>query len=108
MRQGEVYCKEIFAGIIREEKNGYVFEYDDNYLSNEAYPPISLTLPKSNKIHSSKYLFPFFFNMLSEGYNKNVLLRSYKIDEKDYFGLLLATTSNDTIGAVTIKKYDTD
>ena len=41
--------------------------------------------------------------MLSEGLNRILQSRQLKIDEKDHFGLLLATADIDTIGAVTVK-----
>lgn len=104
MRKGKVYVKGILAGIIQEDSEGFLFVYEDTYMSDEKNSSVSLTIPKTVKTHRSKHLFPFFFNMLSEGSNKSVLLRTLKIDEKDYFGLLLATATNDTIGAVTIVK----
>ena len=48
-------------------------------------------------------LFPFFFNMLSEGDNRKLQSRMLHIDEDDDFGILLATAQYDTIGAVTVK-----
>ena len=42
--------------------------------------------------------------MLSEGTNKATQCMTLKIDEKDSFGLLLATAKHDTIGAITIEK----
>jgi HipA-like protein len=44
--------------------------------------------------------------MLSEGANKKLQCRQLKIDENDYFGLLLATATHDTIGAVTVKPVE--
>jgi serine/threonine-protein kinase HipA len=41
--------------------------------------------------------------MLSEGFNRKLQSKMLKIDEKDYFGLLMATARFDTIGAITIK-----
>ena len=42
--------------------------------------------------------------MLSEGVNRQLQTRYLKIDEHDYFGLLLATAKTDTIGAITISE----
>lgn len=66
-------------------------------------PAISLTLPKSSQEHRSRHLFPFFFNMLSEGSNRLSQSRLLRIDEKDHFGILLATPQHDTVGAITVK-----
>jgi HipA-like protein len=41
--------------------------------------------------------------MLSEGANKALQCRHLRIDENDSFGLLLATTQWETIGAITVK-----
>jgi len=41
--------------------------------------------------------------MLSEGVNRKLQCRQLKIDEKDYFGLLMETAKFDTIGAITLK-----
>ncbi len=72
----------------------------------ETKPGISLTLPKKQLEYTSEHLFPFFFNMLSEGTNREVQSKQLKIDEKDFFGLLLATARYDTIGAITVKQIN--
>jgi serine/threonine-protein kinase HipA len=41
--------------------------------------------------------------MLSEGANREMQSRMLRIDEKDDFGILLATAQYDTIGAITVK-----
>lgn len=103
MRAAEVFCNGELAGIIKEEKREYIFRYDDNYFLNSEKPMISFTLPKEKQEYRSKNLFPFFYNMLSEGANRKSQSRLLKIDEKDHFGILLATAQFDTIGAVTVK-----
>lgn len=104
MRIARVYRNGQLVGtLIQHNPKSYEFQYDDVWFSNSATPAISLTLPKNQKIYKSDYLFPFFFNMLSEGTNKKLQCRQLKIDENDYFGLLLATATNDTIGAITVK-----
>ena len=64
--------------------------------------------PEQQQEYTSHYLFPFFANMLSEGHNRIVQARLLQIDEKDDFGILLATAHTDTAGAVTIKPLDYD
>jgi HipA-like protein len=107
MRQARVYRNQIFAGTLTEENGNYTFRYDDNYFADRSKPPVSLTLPKTQQVYTSDNLFPFFFNMLSEGANRRLQSRLLKIDEDDHFGLLLATAGFDTIGAVTIKPIET-
>lgn len=104
MRTVAVYRNGILAGELSEEtRQHYVFRYDDTYFNDNANPPVCLTLPKTQKEHHSKFLFPFFFNMLSEGVNRKLQSIQLRIDEEDHFGLLMATAQHDTIGAVTIK-----
>lgn len=104
MRIAEVFCNGIKAGILTEEnRNSYVFRYDDNYFADGKKPAVSLTLPKTRQEYRNKFLFPFFANMLSEGANRKIQSRLLRIDEQDDFGILLATAQNDTIGAVTVK-----
>lgn len=100
----EIYRNGTLAGTLTEEnRQHYVFRYDDHYFNDARKPAISLTLPKSQKEYASEFLFPFFFNMLSEGVNRNLQSKQLRIDEEDNFGLLLATAQYDTIGAVTVK-----
>ena len=107
MRSAKVYMKGIEAGTLTENDNGsYSFEYEPGYFVNTSMPEVSLTLPKTQVRFTSDYLFPFFFSLLAEGANKEAQCRLLKIDEKDYFGLLLATTSHDTIGAVTVQPIE--
>jgi HipA-like protein len=100
----EIYRNGILAGILTEEnRQRYVFRYDDKYFNDASNPGISLTLPKTQKEYSSEFLFPFFFNMLSEGVNRKLQSTLLRIDEEDNFGLLAATAQYDTIGAITVK-----
>jgi HipA-like protein len=104
MRTLEVYRNGTLAGTLKEEgRKRYRFRYDDAYFSDSSKPPISLTLPKTQQEYVSSYLFPFFFNMLSEGVNRKLQSTHWRIDEEDHFGLLGATGQYDTIGAVTVK-----
>ncbi len=105
MRRGAVYYNDQLAGYLTElDQNSYIFRYEDSYFSNSKFPEISLTLPKTQKEFNSSYLFPFFYNMLSEGVNKKMQTRQFKLDEDDAFGLLLKTAELDTIGAVSVKR----
>ena len=100
----EIYRNGIFAGILTEEnRKSFVFKYDNIYFNDNNLPSISLTIPKTKQEYRSEFLFPFFFNMLSEGVNKQLQSTQLKIDENDSFGLLMQTAQYDTIGAITVK-----
>ena len=104
MRQAEIYRNGTLAGILSEEnRQHFVFLYDEKYFADKEKPAVSLTLPKTQQEYQSEFLFPFFSNMLSEGANREMQSRMLHIDEKDDFGILLATAQYDTMGAITVK-----
>ena len=98
-----VFYQDRLAGILSKTAAGYSFIYDQNYLTDPRSKSISLTLPKKQKQFTSKYLFPFFFGLLTEGITSQIQSRKLKIDEKDYFKRLVETAASDTIGCVTIR-----
>ncbi len=103
MRTLEIYRNGILAGLLIEEnRKKYIFRYDEQYFIDDHDPAISLTLPKTQKEYISEFLFPFFFNMLSEGVNRKLQSLQLKIDEEDNFGLLAATAQYDSVGAITV------
>jgi serine/threonine-protein kinase HipA len=103
MKRGKVYYNHVFAGTLMQLSDGtYVFEYDTDYLYSSSYPAISVHFPKSQARFQSNILFPFFFNMLSEGANRRLQLQANKINDHDYLDLLIHTAFNETIGAVTV------
>lgn len=107
MRQATVLYKGEEAGILEQHDDGsFTFRYLDAWLANSKNPPISLTLPRSQPEYNSKYLFPFFYHMLPEGINREVVCKANRLDSDDDFGILLTTAWFDTIGAVTVKKIE--
>jgi serine/threonine-protein kinase HipA len=104
MRQVEIYRNGILAGTLTEQtRQCFVFRYDDHYFNDQNQAAVSLTLPKAQQEYISEFLFPFFFNMLSEGVNRKLQSIRLRIDQEDNFGLLMATAQHDTIGAITVK-----
>jgi len=107
MRKAKVLYKNEEAGLLTQHDDGsFTFRYYDNWMSDSRKSGISLTLPKSKQEYHSKSLFPFFFNMLPEGSNKQVVCKHSRIDKNDYFGLLITTAIHDSIGAVTVIKIE--
>lgn len=102
-----IFFKGEEAGILTQHDDGsFKYQYNDQWIVDTGKPSISLTLPKTQQEYHSMHLFPFFYNMLPEGTNKQVVCRHMRIDKDDYFGLLLTTARYDTIGAVTVKKIE--
>lgn len=103
MRTALVFRNKDLAGRLIEDNEEYIFRYESDYFVDPTKKSISLTLPKSQQEYRSKILFPFFFNMLSEGVNKKLQCRQLQINENDYFNLLTKTVGEDSIGSITIK-----
>ncbi len=100
MRQCKVFVHDIEAGILQEtDHRQYIYTYNDKYEGD----PVCLAMPVRREPYRSAHLFPYFFNMLSEGANRQTQSQLLHIDENDDFGILLATAQDDTIGAVTVK-----
>ena len=100
MRECKVFVHDIEAGILQEtDDKKYVFAYRDDYQGE----PVCLAMPVKERTYHSDSLFPYFFNMLSEGANRQMQSIMLHIDENDDFGILLSTAQYDTIGAVTVK-----
>lgn len=102
MKVGYVYYNNVFAGTITQNDDGaFVFSYNDLYFENENTKPISLTLPKSQKVYKSNILFPFFDGLIPEGYLLEIALKKYNVSNNDRMSLLLKTCRNP-IGIVRI------
>ncbi len=102
--KGLVFNNHILAGTIEKDDAGaFLFTYNTQYFNDKSQPPVSLSLLKTQKQYQSEKMFPFFYGLLSEGVNKDIQCRLYKIDEADDFTRLLLTAHHDTIGAITIK-----
>jgi serine/threonine-protein kinase HipA len=104
-RSGQVFYQDKLAGIITENDDGYLFQYDDIYLQNPDNQAISFTLPIRIQPYSSQILFPFFDGLIPEGWLLDIALENWKINARDRMGLLLAVCG-DCIGAVSIKQIN--
>ena len=107
MKQANIYMRNLPAGILTEDENGYSFCYDSQYLRMADAEAISLTLPLREKAYHSDILFPFFDGLIPEGWLLDVAGRSWKIDLRDRMSLLLACCK-DCIGAVSVVPIETD
>lgn len=107
MRSAKILYKNEEAGLLTQDDDGaFTFSYNDAWMTDNSKPAISLTLPKHEREFHSKFLFPFFYNMLPEGSNKQVACKLNRIDFTDYFGLLMTTAKYDSIGAIRVVKID--
>ena len=89
----------------------YEFEYEVesvfNLLTDPDFlvdgSPIAVTLPLQDAAFESDRFFPFFEGLLPEGWYKDIVCRTLKIDPDDAFGLLIRAC-RDCIGAVSVEE----
>lgn len=101
MRRIEIFMHGVPAGYLDELTPGtaYHFAYHAVY----AGPPISLSLPVTERSFEFDR-FPFFFDgLMPEGIMLDALLRIRKIDRDDLMSQL-AAVGNDMVGAVTARE----
>ena len=102
-RTAYVYVRNTFAGELSETDDGYTFAYDSDYLKTDGASAVSLTLPLSEEIYTSKTLFSFFDGLIPEGWLLKIATDNWKIDSHDRFGVLLIACK-DGIGNVSIRE----
>ena len=104
MREAVVYMNHVPVGVLTERVDrSFSFRYDDNYFVDNSKSAISLTLPKSKQEYVAESMFPFFYNMLSEGANRKYQAHLFHADENDYLKILVESASHDNIGAISFK-----
>lgn len=101
-RIGYVYIQKIYAGMIKETDEGYIFSYDKSYLARNDALPVSLNMQLREEEYFSTILFPYFDGLIPEGWLLEMVSHNWKINQSDRFGLLLVAC-RDCIGDVCIK-----
>lgn len=100
-----VYQNGVLAGTLEKKADDhYIFEYDATYFHDRSKEPVSLTLPKSKRVHMSNHLFAYFYGLLAEGNLKTLQCQQLKVDENDHFTRLIKTAHTDVIGCTTLKE----
>ncbi len=101
MKKGIVYKKDIPAGIVWEDENGFGFQYHSEYLKNPKYGAVSRTLPLREQAFEEKTMIPFFDGLIPEGWLLQIAIDNWKLNPRDRMSQLL-TLCTDCIGDVRI------
>ena len=101
MKQAEIYMRDMLAGMLTEDENGFTYNYNSAYLKSPDAEAISLTMPLRDTPYTDLVLFPFFDGLIPEGWLLEIAERSWKINQRDRMSLLL-TCCKDCIGAVSV------
>lgn len=107
MRKARIMMFDRVAGILEERDDGYVFQYAPGYLESGNTVAVSLSLPVRGEPYFDKRLFPFFDGLIPEGWMLNIAERTWKLNQRDRMGLLLACC-RDCIGAVSVFPINED
>jgi serine/threonine-protein kinase HipA len=102
MRSAKIFVNDKCAGILKENENGYNFQYLPEYISEPGAEPVSLTFPLRLQAFQEKHLFPFFDGLIPEGWLLEIAEKNWKLNPRDRMGLLLQTCF-DCIGNVRIE-----
>ena len=108
MKQGKVYIKDIFCGIVSESEEGYCFVYDKAYSSMEGATALSPTMPLTEEPYVKEMMFPVFDGLIPEGWLLDIAQNSWKIDARDRMSLLLACCKDciGDIGVIELKGHE--
>lgn len=106
-RRGKVYYKNVYAGVVWQDEDGYGFQYDKEYLRNTDAAPVSLTLPLRAEPFHSPTMLPFFDGLIPEGWLLEITVKNWKVNPSDRMGLLLLAC-RDCIGAVSIQQFENE
>ena len=101
MRRARILYRDRLAGWLTEDEDGYVFEYDADYLSRGGAEPVSLTLPLRAEPYKQNVLFAFFDGLIPEGWLLDVALRNTDISILDRMSLLLLCCK-ECIGSISV------
>ncbi len=103
MRKAKVFYNDNLAGILTENNEGeYIFQYDIEYIKNHSEDFITFTMPVREEPYEENRLFPYFEGLIPEGWLLDIASNSWKINQNDRMGLLLACCRN-CIGAVSVE-----
>ena len=104
-RRAKVLFRGEGAGILEQTDAGFRFVYEPDFI--EGGEPIAVSFPLQKEPFQSAVLFPFFEGLLPEGWFREIVCRTLKIDDRDHFGILLGTCV-DCIGAVSVERLDSE
>lgn len=106
-RSGKVFFKDIPAGEVWQDEDGYGFSYYQHYIANRQAMPVSQTLPLREEPYHSDTLFPFFDGLIPEGWLLDITVKNWKLNPADRMELLL-TVCKDCIGAVSVERIQNE
>jgi len=104
--EAEVRLRNKRVGILlRTSEKSFLFKYDSQYRMTKGAVPIAIAFPLERQEFPSAQLHPFFDNLIMEGWLLNQTEKTFHIDKKNRWGLLMLVGANP-IGAVSVHALD--
>ena len=105
MKQAGIFVNDVFCGILTEDEEGFHFAYDKSYLERKDAAPVSPTMPLTQRQYDKEMMFPVFDGLIPEGWLLDLVVKNWKLDARDRFGILLVACK-DPIGNVSIMEKE--
>lgn len=104
MTSVSVYYKELFAGVLTKRSDReFEFTYDQDYLRTPGRRALSVNLPLQVETFRGEFLFPFFDNLIAEGWLLGIQKRKANLRDEDRFELI-SEFGLECIGAVSLRR----
>ena len=104
MRKANIFLFDRLVGRLIETNEGKCqFEYDADHRHISDAEPISPTMSFQDEPYCSDELLPFFDGLIPEGCLLEIAVDSWKLEQNDRMGLLLACC-RDCIGAASVRE----
>ena len=100
-KKANIFVSGALAGHLFEIEAGTRYEF--HYLTDYTGPPISLTMPTSQRVYYFDRFPVFFEGFLPEGMMLEMLLKKTKIESDDFFEQLMRV-GEELVGAVTVDR----
>ena len=101
----QVFFKDTLCGHLKKTREHYEFRYDPKYLKRSEARQISVNLPLQSEAFISKTFFPFFDNLIAEGWLLDIQTREKNLNKEDRFELI-KEFGIECMGAVSLRGED--
>lgn len=92
---------DVIVGIFTQDECDYHYSYNNEYLSGKKAVPISFILPLHDEAFHEKILFPFFDDLIPEGWLLDIGEHNWKLNPCEQVRLLLVCCKG-CIGSVSV------
>ena len=100
IRTAKVFLRGVEAGMLQKSEDGFTFAYSIDWIQSGG-TAMALSMPLTQKPYQAPTLFPFFDNLIPEGWLLSYVQQVHRVDKTDRFALLMIT-GRFPIGAISV------